>query len=210
MNDSTYSIQQRAEYREHYLLIGGRGHVCNGLYTFDGQNGCGHVHGLACESQEKSQYLRPVALELFGRGNRCVAAHTALPDSIGDLVFSRRHFRQSELGEEKQINQRVNSLLSEGLRFLELWFICRGCLLGVGFVEEHLTSRQLAPPTTLAALRPEELVLPLLKMVGLIQERQEAGEYAYTVEGISLRRKLWVGEGRVVAQDDEARGDGED
>ena len=47
-------------------------------------------------------------------------------------------------------------------------------------------------------------------MVGFIQEGQQSREDPYAVEGVALRGQLGVGEGGVVAQDYEARGDGED
>jgi hypothetical protein len=84
------------------------------------------------------------------------------------------------------------------------------CLLWVGLVEDDLAPHQLAPPTALPAGSPEELVLPLLEMVGFVYEGQQARENPYAVEGIPFRRKLRVGEGGVVAQHDEARGDGQD
>lgn len=47
-------------------------------------------------------------------------------------------------------------------------------------------------------------------MVGLVQKGQQAREDADAVEGIALRGQVGVGERGVVAQDNEARGDGED
>jgi hypothetical protein len=83
-------------------------------------------------------------------------------------------------------------------------------LLGVGLVEDDLAAHQLAPPTALPPRRPEELVLPCLEVVGFVQEGQEAREDPYAVEGVALGSQLGVGEGGVVAEDDEARGHGED
>jgi hypothetical protein len=47
-------------------------------------------------------------------------------------------------------------------------------------------------------------------VVGLIQKGQQSRQDADAVEGIALRGQLGVGERGVVAQDNEARGDGED
>jgi len=41
-------------------------------------------------------------------------------------------------------------------------------------------------------------------VVGLVQKRKESGQDAYAVESIALGCKLGVGEGRVVAEDNEA------
>lgn len=168
-----------------------------------------HVHGLACEGEQQTQDLSPVALKLLCRGYGRVAPYAALPYRIGDLVLAGWHFGQGELGEEEQVNQRVDDFLCKRLRSLVFGLLLRRRLLRVCFVEYDLAAH-LAPPTALPPRGPEEVVFPLLEAVFLIQERQQAGEYANAVEGITLRGKLGVGERGVVAQDIEARGEGED
>jgi hypothetical protein len=170
----------------------------------------GHVHGLAGKGEQQAQDLGPVALKLLGGGNGRVAAHAALPYGIRDLVLARRPLGQREVGEEEEVDQRVDDLLGKRLRILEVGLQRGRRLLGVGLVEDDLAAHQLAAPTALPARGPEELVLPLLEVVGLVQERQQAREHADAVEGVPLGRKLGVGEGGVVAQHNEARRHGED
>ena len=57
---------------------------------------------------------------------------------------------------------------------------------------------------------PEELLLPCLEMVGLVQEGQQPREDADTVQSIALGGEVGVREGGVGAKDAEARADGED
>lgn len=44
------------------------------------------VHRLACQSEEKPQYLCSVILELFARAHRILAANTALPYCHMNLI----------------------------------------------------------------------------------------------------------------------------
>ena len=168
-----------------------------------------HVHGLARKRQQEPQDLSPVALELLGRGNGRVAAHAALPYRVGNLVLPRGHLGQRKLGVEEEVNQRVNDLLCERLRILKLGLLLGWRLLGVGFVEDDLAP-QLAPPAALPSRSPEKLVFPLSQVVGLVYKGQQSREHTYAVEGVSLRRKLGIGEGGVVAQHNQARRHGED
>jgi len=204
----TDRVEQRAQDGQHDLLVGTRRYVRNGLDALHWKDTSRHVHGLARERQQKAQDLSPVALELFGRCHGRVAAYAALPYRIRDLVLAGHHLWQRKVGEEEEVDQRVDNFLGKWFRRLELGFALGGRLLWVGLVEDDLAP-QLAAPAALSPGRPEELVLPLLEVVGFVQEREQSREDPYAVEGIALGRKLRVGEGGVVAQDNEARGDGE-
>ena len=70
------------------------------------------VHGLACQCQQEAQDLGSVALKLLGRRDRRVAANAALPYRIRNLVLAGRDLGKSEVGEEQQVNERVDNLLS--------------------------------------------------------------------------------------------------
>lgn len=61
----------------------------------------------------------------------------------------------------------------------------------------------------LLATGPEELLLPFLQMLRLVDVWEQAGEDADTVERIAVGRELRVWEGGMVFQNSEARSDGE-
>lgn len=81
-------------------------------------------------------------------------------------------------------------------------------LIQLRFIEQDLP-RNLSLSGLLPAPCPEELVLPVLQMFGLVDEGEQTGKDADTIERITIRCKIWVRKGRMVLQDDQSRCDRE-
>ena len=95
-----------------------------------GQHTGRHVHALTCESQQQAQYLASVALVLLCGRNGGGATDAALPDSVADLGLSLRLPWHGKVGEEEQVDESIDQLLSQGL-CLFIFDHFRSCL---GFV----------------------------------------------------------------------------
>lgn len=206
----TNRVEQGAENREDHLLVRARTQMRQHRDTLLRKRHGRHIHAFPSHGEKQPQDLYPIALKLLRRRHRCGAPHTALPYRICDLWLPVRHPRQCEAGVEHEVDQRVGQLLRQWPRLLKILGPVPRAPRGRGAVavEEHLVRNgraARAPPPR----APEEALLPLLQRLGLVDVGENAGQHADAVEGVAVGRELRVGEGRVVAEDEEARGQGQ-
>lgn len=93
-----------------------------------------------------------------------------MPDGIGDLGFAMRLLRESQIGEEQQVDQGVYKLLCQRFRLLEL--VGGRLHIFPPFIEKNFV-RDGGTPCSLSPRAPEEFILPAMQMVHFVQIGQD-------------------------------------
>lgn len=121
----------------------------------------GRIHALPRQNQQQPEHLDTVAFKLFGRCNRLIAADAALPDRVGGLGLAMRLLRDSEVGKEQKVDERVDELFGQRSRLHPLVRGSGPRMLLFIFIEEHFV-RYGGFSCSLASFAPEESLLPFL------------------------------------------------
>lgn len=198
----TNRVQQRAQHREHHLLVRVGADVSERLGPLRWQDTGRHVHAVARQSQEQAQNLAAVALMFPRGGNRRIAAYATLPDGMGDLGLALRSLGDCEVRKEKEVEERVYELFGERLRILK-FLHGRLRLHILDAIKEHLVGNRRVP-CRLATRGPEQLLFPVLQCLLFVDKRQDACENADAVQCFAVGREFGVGEGWVVAEHEQA------
>lgn len=169
-----------------------------------------HVHGFTRKSEQQSQDFRAIAFIFFTRANRRITPHTTLPYRIGDFSLSWLSLGERKVGKEEQVDECIDEFLCERLGLFKVGCLVRLRVVWVALIKQNFRSVELASSAALPARAPKELVLPGFEMVGLVDKGKDPCEDAYAIQRIAFRGEFGVGEGRVVAQHAESRGDGKD
>jgi hypothetical protein len=132
------------------------------------------------------------------------AAYAALPDGIGDLGLPLWSVGNGEVGEEEKIKKCVYKLFDKRLR---IFVLLRGRfgLNVLSPVEQHLVGNR-RPPGWPAARRPEQLFLPPLQCLLLVDKRENSRQNADAVQRFSIGSEFGIGEGGVVTKQEQAVG----